>query len=170
MATFVLTSDPDVFSGPAENNTFLFTPTTLQSTDTITGGDFVDLMELTAGGPVDALHSEVVTNIEQLNLSAAGNNITLTDGLVSGSSAGFFTIVDGGGDDVVDGSALFSTIPLVFAAAAGSDTFTGGAGNDAFIFAAADLTSSDTVQGGLGIDNLYFSTAGAVAPDAFTNV
>src|SRR5262245_47177295 len=130
MATFVLTSDPDAFAGPPENNTLLFTPTTLQSTDTITGGDFLDIMEVTAGGTIDASQFEGVTNIEQLNLSGAGNNITLTDGLVSGSSAGFFTIVDGGGDDVVNGSGLFSTIPLVFAAAAGSDTFTGGAGND----------------------------------------
>src|SRR3954470_10034347 len=174
MAFFVLTTSLDALSGVSgENNIFQFTPADLQSTDTVAGAvgaGFLDIMEARAGGTIAASQFSGVTNIEQLDLSGAGNNITLTDGLVSGSSSGAFTIVDGGGDDVVDGSGLSSTIPLVFAAAAGSDALKGGPGNDAFVFAATDLTSSDTVQGGAGVDSVYFRTAGAVAADAFANV
>src|SRR4051812_23662994 len=100
MTLFVLTTNSDAFSGASgENNTFQFTPTDLQSTDTIAGAvgaGFLDIMEATAGGTIAASQFSGVTNIEQLNLSGAGNNITLTDGLVSGSSTGAFTIVDGG--------------------------------------------------------------------------
>ena len=52
MSNFTLTAGVDTFTGTAgQQNTFLFTPTTLQSTDTITGGatgGFIDVLSVTA--------------------------------------------------------------------------------------------------------------------------
>jgi VCBS repeat-containing protein len=170
---FNLTPGIDTFTGVAgDYNAFQLTPATLQSGDTVTGGatgSFFDVLVVTATGTIAGSQFTGVTNIEQLNLFSGGNNVTLTNGLVAGTSTGFFTVLDGGGNDTIDASAV-GTKPIVFYAAGGSDTFKGGGGNDAIVIAAANLTSADTIQGGAGIDNLYFSTAGTVAAAAFTNV
>ena len=74
-------------------NVFQFTPSTLQATDTVTGaatGGFFDVMVATASGTIAAAQFTGVTNIEQLFLSTGGNNVTLTNGLVAGSSIGVF--------------------------------------------------------------------------------
>jgi VCBS repeat-containing protein len=170
---FNLTPGTDNLTGlPDDYNAFQLTPSTLQSVDTVTGGaagSFYDVLVVTAAGTILGSQFSGVTNVEQFNLFSGGNNVTLTNGLVAGSSLGFFAILDGGGNDTVDASAV-STTPMVFYAAGGSDTLKGGGGNDAIVIAAANLTSADTIQGGAGIDNLYFSTAGTVAASAFTNV
>jgi len=170
---FNLTPGTDNLTGlPDDYNAFQLTPATLQSGDTVTGGaagTFYDVLVVTAAGTILSSQFANVTNIEQLNLFSGGNNVSLTNGLVAGTSTGSFAILDGGGNDTIDASAV-SAKPVVFYAAGGSDTFKGGSGNDAIVIAAADLTSADTIQGGAGIDNLYFSTAGTVAASAFTNV
>ena len=170
---FNLTPGTDTLTGlPDDYNAFSLDAATLQSTDTVTGGaagGFFDVILVTAAGTLTTSQFSGVTNIEQINLSSAGNNVSLTNGLVAGTSTGFFTVLDGGGDDTVNAGAV-STKPIVFYAAAGADTFIGGGGNDAVVFAAADLTSADTIQGGAGIDNLFFSTAGTVAATALNNV
>src|SRR3954463_9657057 len=101
-----LTPGVDTFTGVAgDYNAFQLDPSTLQSTDTVTGGatgSFVDLIIVTAGGTILASQFTGVSNIEQLYLSSAGNNVTLTNGLVAGSSLGYFAVADGGGDDTVD--------------------------------------------------------------------
>ena len=161
------------FNGVAgDYNVFQFTPSTLQGTDTITGGaagGFFDVMVAQAAGTIGAAQFAGVTNIEQLFLSSGGNNVTLTNGLVAGTSFGFFAVIDGGGNDVIDASAITAT-PIVYYAGAGADTFIGGQGNDAVFFAPADLSSADTIQGGAGIDAISFNAAGTVTASAFTNV
>ncbi len=44
----------------------------------------------------------------------------------------------------------------------GKDNFTGGAGNDAFYFSAANLANTDLVKGGAGTNYLEITSAGAV--------
>src|SRR3954454_18103532 len=170
---FNLTPGTDTFTGIAgDYNAFQLDSTTLQSTDTVTGGaagSFFDVIVLTGPGTIAGSQFAGVTNVEQINLSSGGNNVSLTNGLVAGTSTGVFTIIDNGGDDTVNASAV-STRTIVFYAAGGADAFTGGGGNDSFVFVTTDPTSADTVQGGAGTDNLYFSTAGTVAASAFTNV
>ncbi len=170
---FTLTPGIDNFTGLADDfNLFQFTPSTLQSTDTITGGasgSFLDILVATAGGTIASSQFQGVTLVEQLNLSSGGNNVTLTNSLVAGSSVGYFAVVDGGGNDTVDATAI-TTKPIVFFAGAGSDTFKGGGGNDAVFIAPTNLTSADTFQGGPGADNLYLNAAGTVSASAFTNV
>ncbi|HEV7880896.1 beta strand repeat-containing protein, partial [Bradyrhizobium sp.] len=170
---FTLTPGLDNFTGVAgDDNQFNFTPATLQSTDTVTGGataGFLDILIATAGGTISASQFSGVTQIEQLNLSGFGNDVTLTNGLVAGSTNSYFAVVGGAGNDVVDASAI-TVKPIVFFGGAGSDTFKGGTGNDAFFIAAADLTSADILQGATGSDTLYLTTAGTLGASAFAGV
>src|SRR6267154_1709326 len=97
--TFTLTPGLDVFVGlPGDNNFFDFTSATLQSTDVITGGatgSFIDVMRMTAAGTIAASQFAGVTNIEELDLANAGpNTVTLANGLVAGSSNGYFVVQD----------------------------------------------------------------------------
>jgi hypothetical protein len=174
MAIFTLTPGTDTFTGNAgESNFFDFTPATLQSGDAVTGGatgGFIDTLRITATGTIASGQFAGVTNVEQLDLSSGGNDVTLTNGLVAGTSIGYFAVVDGGGNDTVDASGITNNIAIAFLAGTGTDTFKGGSGSDAFIIAAADLTSADTIQGGAAFDNFYLSTAGTVAATAFNGV
>src|SRR6187401_1805626 len=108
MAKFTLTPGIDNFTGnPSENHTFEFSPSTLQATDTITGGatgSFLDVMALTVGGTITASQFAGVTGMEQLTLAAAAN-VTLTNGLV-GTSPGLFEVDGSAGADTIDGSAI----------------------------------------------------------------
>ncbi len=58
----------------------------------------------------------------------------------------------------------------VLTAGAGVDRLEGGAGNDTFLFTAAQLTKSDTVLGGAGFDQLAMTTAGTVAAGGVSGV
>src|SRR3954469_22049086 len=84
MSNFTLTAGVDTFTGPpGQRNTFFFTPSTLQSTDAVTGaatGGFIDVLSVTAGGTIAASQFAGVTNVEELDLAAAGNSVTLTNG------------------------------------------------------------------------------------------
>src|SRR5947209_19792309 len=133
---FNLTPGTDNLTGVSNDyNAFQLDAATLQSTDTVTGGatgSFFDVILVTAAGTIAASQFAGVTNIEQLNLSSAGSNVSLSNGLVAGTSTGFFTILDGGGNDTVNAGAV-STTAIVFYAAGGADAFTGGGGNDSFV-------------------------------------
>src|ERR1700733_703440 len=171
MADFTLTAGVDTFTGTAgQRNNFFFTPSTLQATDTITGGasgGFIDVLVATAGGTLTAGQFAGVTNVEELDLAAAGNAVTLTNGLVGGSSTGMFTVVDGGGSDTVDASGVTNNTAIIFQAAGGSDTFKGGTGNDIVFIAPANLTSGHTIIGGAGVDTIWLNAGGGVVPSAF---
>lgn len=147
MATFTLTAAADHFTGNSgENNTFNFTPSTLQTSDTITGvaaGSFTDSLQLTAAGTITAVQFSGVTNIDELHLSDAGNIVTLSNGLVAGANGGFFSVFDGAGADTVDGSGITNGTKLIFFAGSGADTFKGGSANDSFVIAASQLTSAE---------------------------
>src|SRR6266850_983953 len=126
MSVFTLTSSADNFTGNAgETNTVFFTPTTLQSVDIITGGatgSFFDILTITAAGTFAASQFAGVTNFELLNLSSAGNNVALTNGLVAGSSTGIFAVVGGSGNDAVDASGVNNGMRIAFYAGSGADS------------------------------------------------
>ncbi|MEJ0075773.1 MAG: tandem-95 repeat protein [Alphaproteobacteria bacterium] len=177
MSVFTLTNSADNFTGNSgENNEVFLTPVTLQSVDTVTGGalpPFIDVLTVTAGGTITAAQFAGVTNFEVLNLSNAGNKVSLTNGLVAGADKNgdhIFSVVGGSGDDTVDASGVTNSMRLAFVAGAGNDHFIGGNGNDTVLFATTDLTSADVVSGGNGFDFLAFSTGGAVSATALANV
>ena len=78
-----------------------------------------------------------------------------------------------GGNDgnTIDGSALTGTNDnLDIYGGAGGDVLKGGAGNDTFVFTAANLTATDTVSGGAGSNELLMTSAGTVAAGGVTGV
>ena len=78
-----------------------------------------------------------------------------------------------GGNDgnTIDGSALTGTNDnLDIYGGAGGDVVKGGAGNDTFVFTAANLTDTDTVSGGAGSNELLMTSAGTVAAGGVTGV
>jgi Ca2+-binding RTX toxin-like protein len=160
----------DTFTGGNGNDSFSFAVADLTSADTVVGGAGVDLLRFDSGGTVLTSAFTNVSGLEALALNNAGNNVTLTNALVAGTSVGFFSVFDGAGNDTVDASGITNNTAIGFSGSGGTDTFTGGNGNDTFWFAAADLTSADTVAGGTGSDKLILSTSGTVAAAAFTNV
>src|SRR5262245_14321108 len=136
MATFSLTSGVDNFGGsPIDNNTFEFTPSTLQSTDTIVGNPFtgfIDILSLTSPGTLTVLQFSGVLNMERLVLPDGTNHVTLNSFLVSGSDlpSGFFEVFGGNGDDTVDNSPVVIGKRLLIVGAAGADILTGGNEDD----------------------------------------
>src|ERR1044072_9278284 len=106
MGVFTLTNAVDNFTGtPGQDNFFFLTPTTLQVTDMITGvlpGPFSDVLIVTAGGTITAAQFAGVTNIERLVLASAGNNVSLTNGLIGNSSNGIFAVQGDAGNDTVN--------------------------------------------------------------------
>src|SRR4051794_15244342 len=107
---FNLTAGVDNFTGqPGDYNVFRFTPTTLQGTDTLTGGAtgiFYDLLEMTASGTVTPAQFAGVTGMEALQLSSPSQSVTLANNVTGGSSFGYFTVFGNTGNDSVDGSGL----------------------------------------------------------------
>lgn len=175
MATvFTLTSATDTFTGtPSDHNVFRFTPATLQSVDTVTGGasnPFIDILEATAGGTVTAGQFAGVAGIEQLQLSSDGNSVALTDGLVGGSAVGFLNVIGWTGNDTIDANGTTNGVTIRFYSGGGNDALTGGAGDDLFSFAAADLSAGDSVAGGTGFDSLEISTPGTLTAAALSGV
>ena len=162
MAIFTLTSGTDNFTGIAgENNTFNLTPATLQSTDVITGeatGTFEDRFVLTQGGTITAAQLAGVSGMELLLLEAA-TNITLTNGL-AGTGSGLFTI-GGSADsqgDTIDGSQITNGKGLLVFAGDGTDTVTGGNGDDTLVAHTLQRyfqPGARHLSGGDGDDTLY---------------
>ena len=152
----------DTLKGGAGGDAFVFAPTDLTSADTVVGGAGNDSLWLRGGGTVAAASFVNVSGLEALVLSAAGNNVTLTNNLVGSGTFGSFYVLAQGGNNTVDGSGVTNNAPILFSGAGGNDTFKGGNGNDAFVFTAADLTSADTLQGGGGSDALFITSGGAM--------
>ena len=103
MATFVFTLSTDHPAGQSSQyNFYYFTPATLQAGDTLTGASTAPLADVgvvTASGTIGPTQFAGVSGLEQLRLSGAGDSVTLTDALVAGSSAGYFTVADGAAND-----------------------------------------------------------------------
>jgi Ca2+-binding RTX toxin-like protein len=59
---------------------------------------------------------------------------------------------------------------VIFIGTSGKDNFTGGAGNDAFYFSAANLANTDLVKGGAGTNYLEMTSAGAVLAGGVSGV
>ena len=102
-----------------------------------------------------------MTNVEQFIFSSAGN-VTLTNGLVAGSSLpdNFFSVMGSAGADTVDGSAITSK-RLNIASGGGIDTLMGGSLNDVL----DGGLQADTMTGGLGDDVYYVNDPGDVVTE-----
>ena len=157
MANFTLTGGLDNFTGsPGENNTFFLTPLTLQATDVVTGGAtgaFIDILQVTAAGTIIASQFSGVTTIEEMLLATGGNTVTLTNGLVAGSSlsGNRFIVTGDAGQDIVDGSGITNGKVLALSGSGGDDVLLGGSGGDTL----DGGPGNDTMAGGTGNDTYF---------------
>lgn len=95
------------------------------------------------------------------SLTISGSNLTTGVLTVNGASEsnGSLIVVGGGGADQITGTA--STL---------GDNLSGGAGDDNFIYATANLTLLDTIAGGSGADTLTINNASTRLDSDFTNI
>lgn len=145
----------DAFGGSiASDNLFLFTPSNLAGTDTLTGNPnagFVDTLTLTAIGTVSAAQLAGTTGIEIVRLTGLGNTLELTLAMANTSMAPDLRVVGQGGNDTVTAALVTNgTRSITFDTRGGNDTLTGGAGADRFVFDVINLDASDVVHGGAG--------------------
>ena len=160
----------DTLTGGNWHDTFFFNPTDLNGSDVLVGGAGFDAIQLTAGGAIAAAAFAQVTGVDALVLNDAGNNVTLSNSLLANNDQGGFAVVDGTGNDVVDGSGITNGLLLAVYSKGGTDSFIGGNGNDFFSFNAGDLTGADSVVGGGGYDAVFISSTGAVNAADFAGV
>lgn len=164
--TFALTGNGgDFVSGGDGNDTI----SGAVANDTVQGGNGTDTLQLASGANFTSVAAAAVSGIEVLSLSddgnaaaVVGNTVTIADGFLSGNGAASL-IVDASNvtnDDTVsiNASALTATNSIRILGstetAGAGDTLTGGAGNDTFVFTAANLTAADRVVGNGGTDTV----------------
>ena len=159
---FVGGAGTDTFIGGPGNDIFQFTAAALQATDSVQGnGGFDNQLVMTSPGVVTA---SGVTGVEIYRLANGGpNSLSLVNNNFNGVSGGFIRVYGGNGNNTI--SALNVTNPgdqVVMYGGPATDTLTGSANNDIFVFTAANLGASDTVAGGLGSDELLLTTTGTI--------
>jgi Ca2+-binding RTX toxin-like protein len=136
----------DVLIGDSTGNAhFVFTAAALTATDKITGTSYNNELDITTPGTVAA---GGVTAVQIYRLANGGaNTLTLTNANFTDVLARPINIYAGNDGNTIDGSAPIGTTDnLDIYGGAGADVLKGGAGNDIFVFAAANLTATDTVS------------------------
>lgn len=115
----------------------------------------------------DTINNWTVTTVDT-NVAADAtltiDGSSLTTGILTADTSdetnGYISVIGGGAADVITGSA--STY---------GDNLSGGAGDDTFKFASANLTALDTIAGGAGNDTINITDAsGSIVDSDFTNV
>lgn len=174
MATF--TSNPgtdDNFIGTdAVADIFLFHAADLNDRDRVVGGDGParDRLVFADAGHIYGFNMAGVSGIEQVELAQGINRLTLTALMGETALDHIVTVIGNDGDDRISAWAFTAGQSVDIIAGAGNDELYGGAGNDIFRFAIADLTSADIIGGGRGVDTLVLTDAGTITADAFANV
>ena len=101
--------------------------------------------------------------------TAAGKSLTIDATTMVSSALTLDASLELDGSVIVNGGGVADTI--TGSASTLGDTLNGNAGNDAFVFASANLTLLDTIDGGAGtIDVIQITDAATVVDADFTNV
>jgi len=158
----------DTLRGGAGDDVFRFDPANLAG-DTIVGLTGSDTLVLTRAGALASNALDQMIGVDTIVLASGGNAITVNDFNYDAATGGRITVIGAAGADRVDAETLFHTNSIKVTAGGGLDTLIGGAGDDQFLFKAADL-AGDQVSGGAGTDTLTLTSAGALAANALSQV
>jgi Ca2+-binding RTX toxin-like protein len=160
----------DTVSAGAGNDT-ISVGSALTSADSIDGGAGIDTVQITAGFTGSTGN---IANIEVLQLTGTGYNITFADVTVAAGATltidasamtaaitlngaaetdGSFAMTGGSGNDVLTGGAMADTFDLSHG---GNDTVHAGGGDDTFTMGTG-FNTSDTLDGGAGNDTLVLA-------------
>lgn len=179
--TIIGGSEKSNFSGNAGNDVFRFDAAVLASTDTISGGDGTDSIQISANHANGVTDSDFlnITGVETLTVSATGNQVVATFN-ANADASGISTVTGVGaandvitlgsafdnalrvnlatGNDVINASASAGTITAYAASAAfdANDTIIGGTGSGDTIRILADGDSTGAVFGAnvSGVENI----------------
>jgi hypothetical protein len=145
--------DHNTYTGGAGSDSFQFGDASLNSTDTLAGGNGTgtDFLAVTNAASVTAADLVNVTQMEVVQL-AAGGAIALTDDL---SNSGSLEADGTSAADTIDGAAVAS-YGIVFKGNGSSDTLIGGAGNDWFFVPDTNFVAID---GNAGFDKIVLTAA-----------
>lgn len=156
-----------VIAGAGSDN--IFFGGTLNSADTVDGGDGTDTLILQGNYAGGLTLTASVTLIENISILAGSNTafgepgtnrydyvITTHD---SNFAAGLQVKVNGSallaGEDFTFDASAETDAKFVVYGGRGTDTLTGGLGNDIFFFAEDRFATGDTVNGGGGYDGMF---------------
>ncbi len=154
---------------------------------TLTGGSGTDNLQITGTGDALTMLLTSVTKFETITIKddtdatadamtlttvegniADGETMTIDTTDLSVDTAIVSFLADTDGNNVFKGGATVDTV--TGSASDLGDNFSGGAGDDIFKFATANLTLLDTVDGGTGDDTISITDAATVVDADFTNV
>jgi Ca2+-binding RTX toxin-like protein len=148
-------SGSETLTGSAGNDVFQFAVGQLTASDHVVGGAGNDVLILEGG--LASLAG--VSGVEFIALGGGGG-VAVTDSVFAGNSGflGINTIAGGS----VDASAVGAGHSLFLIGSSATETLIGGAGDDIFQFAPADLSGVDVVTGGGGHDEILLTSSGAI--------
>jgi hypothetical protein len=91
--------------------------------------------------------------------NGAANSLTLSEGNFARLPRGRITVLGGNAGNTVDAGSLSAAHAVTVYAGSGLDAFTGGGGNDVFVFAPSNL-AGDAVDGGSGSNTIELQAGG----------
>ena len=147
----------DTVDGGGGDDAIIF-GSTLTSADTVDGGSGNDQVGITGnytGGNALVLGAATLTNVEVLAALPDGSyDITLNDG--NTAAGGTLTVFGGNlgaGESFRVNASAETNGTIITYGGLGTDTITGGGGNDGFYFGPSKYGASDTVSGGAGTND-----------------
>ncbi|CAN7665931.1 hypothetical protein LJR030_002862 [Rhizobium sp. LjRoot30] len=123
-----------------------------------------EVASITVTGAGDATIINTSTDLTKFDASAATGDITYTSGAVTGEVA----VTGGSGNDTFNFAAATAASEVTIDGGAGNDIIDGGLGNDTLnggtgndvIFVSGSATDTDTATGGAGADSFVFDVLG----------
>jgi hypothetical protein len=143
----------------AGNDTLIVKPGAV-FTGAVSGGGGTNTIIQGAAGTLTVTGFSAFETIRLANGGA--DSLTLTDPNFTGVAGSTITVDGGNAGNTVNAGVLTGANRVIAVGGAGTDHFTGGAGNDIFEFSVAKLAATDKVVGGLGTDKLLMTTAGTI--------
>jgi hypothetical protein len=134
------------------------------SGDTIMGalGSFdgtTNRLVLTTPGTMSPVN---VSGFQSYQLANGGlNSLTLSETNFARLPGGSISVIGGDSGNTVNAGSLSAAHGVVVSGGAGTDKFTGGSGNDRFVFTPSSLGPNDTADGGAGNNTLELAAGGS---------
>lgn len=158
----------DILLGGAGDDIFRFAALDL-SADRVRGNGGTDTIELSSAGTLSYFDLNDVQGVEIYRLANGTNHIQLANANVTGVAQGRLTIHGGTGADRVDGSMLTGGNAIDVTGGTGADELIGGAGDDRFTGALAEV-AGDLIHGNGGADLLTLTTAGTLSASGMAGI
>lgn len=161
----------DVLKGGVGADVFRFAAADLTAADTVLGGGDFDQLTFTSAGALAADALINVSGVEQFNLAAGGNTITVTNANFDPATALSLNIIGSAGTSGVNAAGLTGINRIEFLDGGGADTIVGGAWEDIVYYINGSIASvGDSFDGGASDDFIVFDRSMDFLGDTIRNV